>query len=536
MRSGASLPLLLPLLLSTAFGQAPQGFTLAGVVVQDGTNQPLNHALVTIRTQGKPVRQAMYLTAANGGFAFLLPAGKYELTAMKEGYPRQSYLEDEGFSTAIVVGPAIDSAHIVFPLKAPCTISGTVFDDRGDPVRQALVHLLKKSVVQGRLRVRQSGQKMTDSSGGFSFDGLAPGIYLLGVSGRPWYAINSINRNPGMPVQDTSGISRDVAYPLTYYSDTIDPAAATPIEISEGTQAKVQITLHAVPAVHVNMTGGDIQSGRGMNAQVFALGPDGVQIRMNAFMGWFSGQANMSGLAPGRYVLDIQSFNAANGGRAQQLGSKLVDLDKDTTLDPSEPQKISISGKLTVEGSGASGEPVTLNLRNEGGGQFAQTTVAADGSFTFETDNLRLGQYSVGMSNAAGLYLKSIAATGAKYSNGELDVTGGDVQLTITASTAVKELSGLAVKDDKPFAGAMILLLPKNGGMPSQTRRDQSDSDGSFTLKDVVPGSYLLLAIDDGRQFAYQDAAVMKPYLPHAQTLTVPADGQLKVNVMARQR
>jgi hypothetical protein len=132
--------------------------------------------------------------------------------------------------------------------------------------------------------------------------------------------------------------------------------------------------------------------------------------------------------------------------------------------------------------------------------------------------------------------LKSIAATGAKYSNGSLDIGGGDVQLAITAAAGAKQVEGLAVKDDKPFAGALVLLLPKNASLASQVRRDQSDSDGTFTLHEVAPGDYNLLAIDDGHQFAYQDPAVIKPYLPRAQAITVPVDGQLTVKVIARQK
>ena len=58
----------------------------------------------------------------------------------------------------------------------------------------------------------------------------------------------------------------------------------------------------------------------------------------------------------------------------------------------------------------------------------------------------------------------------------------------------------------------MILLLPRDGN-PDEIRRDQSDSDGTFTLPDVLPGHYTLIAIDNGHDLAYQDRAVMSKYL-----------------------
>lgn len=82
----------------------------------------------------------------------------------------------------------------------------------------------------------------------------------------------------------------------------------------------------------------------------------------------------------------------------------------------------------------------------------------------------------------------------------------------------------------------MVLLLPENSDRNDLTRRDQSDSDGTFTLPEVVPGRYRVLAIENGHGLAYQDPALIKPYLPLSQVVTVSAGKQptLKVNVQGR--
>jgi carboxypeptidase family protein len=520
-----------------------QGFMLTGIVVRDGTNQPLNHVLVTITRQAHRSSQAMYLTSTDGRFAFSnLPAGKYELAAMKEGYARQTYLQDEQYSTAIAVGPAIDSEHLVFPIRPPAILSGSVFDDRGDPVARAQVHLLKKSVVGGKLRVTQSGQKQTDSSGGFSFDQLTPGAYLLAVSAQPWYATAFFNQSLAVAGQDSAGVPPSVTYPVTYYPGVTDPGSAAPIDVREGAQAKVQLTLHATPSARVSMPA-DGQNGRVPGAMIFALGPDGIQIPVNAFMFMGSGQTRWNGVAPGRYVVGLMNFNPSMGdGRPQQMGAKVIDIAGDTMLDTSETIKISVSGKLTLEetqvsGNNVSRQPIRLFLMSENGGPGAQATVTADGSFQFENNFLRLGRYTIRLMNAPELYLKSVTATGAKYSDGSLEISSsGDVQLAITAAGGIQKLEGISLKDGKPFGGAMILLLPKDDNLTSDIRRDQSDSDGTFTLGNVVPGDYILLAIDDGHQLAYRDPAVIKQYLPQGRTITVPAQGQIIANVTARQK
>jgi hypothetical protein len=521
--------------------QVTQGFMLAGVVVRDGTNQPLNHVLVTISARAPRLRQAMYLTGADGRFAFSnLPAGKYELAAMKEGYARQTYLQDEQYSTAIAVGPTIDTERIVFAMRPPAVLSGSVLDDRGDAAYHARVHLLKKSIVRGKWRVTQAGQTQTDSSGGFNFDGLTPGTYLLAVSGRPWYAASFMNPVPVVRQQNSDGVSRDVAYPVTYYPGTPDPASAAPIEVREGAQAKVHLTLHAMPSARVSMPS-ETRNGRGPGGMLFAIGPDGVQIPVDASPFITKGQFSWNGVPPGRYMLNVMNFSSPDGGNLQQTGSKMIDIAGDTTVDMSDATKLNVSGKLVLEGppgsgGNAPGQPIRLVLASENRGSGAQATVGADGSFQFESNFLQLGQYTIQMLNARELYLKSIVAAGAKYSDGILDIaSGGDVQLTITVAAGLQKLEGVALKDGKPFAGAMVLLLPKDR-MVSEIRRDQSDSDGTFTLPGVAPGDYILLVIDDGHQFAYRDPAVIKQYLPHGRAIAVPGEGQIIANVTTRQR
>jgi hypothetical protein len=46
-------------------------------------------------------------------------------------------------------------------------------------------------------------------------------------------------------------------------------------------------------------------------------------------------------------------------------------------------------------------------------------------------------------------------------------------------------------------------------------RRDQSNSDGSFSLNEVVPGNYTLVAIDNGWTLEWAKREVIGPYLAH---------------------
>ena len=68
----------------------------------------------------------------------------------------------------------------------------------------------------------------------------------------------------------------------------------------------------------------------------------------------------------------------------------------------------------------------------------------------------------------------------------------------------------------------MIVLVPKNPEANlDRFRRDQSDLDGSFVLKNVIPGTYTIVAVEDGWELDWARAAALSPYLERGQTIEV---------------
>jgi hypothetical protein len=78
----------------------------------------------------------------------------------------------------------------------------------------------------------------------------------------------------------------------------------------------------------------------------------------------------------------------------------------------------------------------------------------------------------------------------------------------------------------------MIVLVPKNPDRDHDLfRRDQSDLDGSFSLKNVIPGSYSILAIENGWDLDWAEPAVLAGYLKHGQTVAVEGRAQTAVHL-----
>lgn len=515
------------------------GFTIAGTVVQETTHQPVNRVLVTIEPTQHPEQSLSVVTAGDGRFSFSgLPAGKYSLSTQVGSSPATAFHQDGQYSTAIVTGPNLDTEHIVFAAAQFSSISGTVNDEEGEPVRGAQVHLFRRGVFNGRNRVVSLGQTSTNAVGEFYWGHLQPGIYLIGVAARPWYAQNYPPPSPhGSSLnadQATAPSDLDVAYPVTYSGGATDPDSATSIQISPGSPGSVQILLRPVPAARVHVASSAQQP---PNVSLAAVGPGDLSIPVNS--GMFSStpsERTLVGIAPGKYWMTAQRFSP---GRFRVGGRQEVEITGDSTLNLDDVPKAAISGKLTFEDPDPpKGRQAVVILSDGVNGQHTTfLQVGADGSLA-ANGVAEPGKYDLRLANAPGYYLKSVAVKGGSYSGGVLQIPeNGAIQLSLVAAKGLSDIEGIALRNDQPFAGAMVLLIPENSNA-AFIPRDQSDTDGTFTLRGVPPGKYRLVAIDDGRDLAYADSGVIQPYLPAGQTVLVPVqnEAKLKVSVQARQR
>jgi len=518
-------------------------FNISGVVVQHQTNQPLKRARVTIMQNDHPDRQASLMTAEDGHFTFTgVPQGKYTLMAESHGEQR-TFQQDDFFSTGTVTGPALDSEHIVFPFLAPTSLSVKVIDEEGEPVRGVQVLLFNKRVSAGWSHIELAGQNSTGPEGSSRFAHLEPGTYYAAASGRPWYAQDPVANAPGEDAEAAAEL--DVAYPITYYAATQNPEAAAPIRLAEGDKTQLQITLRAVPAMKISVDGisgnPDPAHGGQIMSVLEAIGPGGIRFPAMASSYESDGERQMRGVAPGNYVVSVSQFGAGPRGH-QSLGSARVTASAEAHVNASELTRTTVSGHVVMEGR-AEGADLAIRLVQPANGVNVFCPVGRDGSFRCsmrgqQGAGITPGLYQVRLARSEELYAKSIAVKGAAYASGLLDIREGTTaDLSIVAAKGSTKLNGIALAAGRPFSGAMVLLVPQDSGSDGGIPRDQSDSDGTFTLPDVHPGKYLLVAIDHGHDFEYHNGKVLQPYLAGAQSVEIPLthDDLVRVNVQQRQ-
>jgi Carboxypeptidase regulatory-like domain len=146
--------ILIPLLLLAVFsslGRAQESTasscpcTLRGTVVDSVSGAPVRGALVT-SSLGSPNAT---LTDAEGSFHFDgLPRGTVSLSAIKRGFlpPQPFLIHYTNFQVAPGAPPA------VIKLTPSAVITGRFVDDRGDPMENFRIELLRRAPGEGKRR------------------------------------------------------------------------------------------------------------------------------------------------------------------------------------------------------------------------------------------------------------------------------------------------------------------------------------------------------------------------------------------------
>lgn len=576
----------------------PAAYRIAGIVVDSVTGQPLEGAEVTVASVTNPEEQQTFLTSSTGRFVFAsVSPGKYRLTTNRRGYATQAFHEHEVFSTAIVVGPGLDSEHIRFPLAPSSVVTGMVTDDWGDPIRDAKVLLFQQSMFDGSRGLRNINQATTDDEGRYRFAHLLSGTYALAVYARPWYAqspmevrgvqgdVNLVDHNVVIESTAESLIADhegplapppdplfDVVYPITFFPNASSLAQATRLALAPGATETADFQLHAVPSIHlrvrvpvqstpVTITSGTPDSAENSQetstsaeidsspdvALALKIGDSYTDQIEPARKQIAPGIVELSGIPPGQIEAFMVTGSMLSGPEDSVVShGRTLNLSGDTELDFSaQGDAAAVSGVVlssrfppppttASQASADQGEgSLSMNIvfRSLKTGESYDATISDHGKFSFASATLPTGAYEVEFAQP-GLRVASLEATGATVSGRTIEIPAGQpINLNVHAVEANCTLSGFALKNGKPVAGAMVLLVPQDPGHDmSLYHRDQSDSDGSFSMSPLFAGRYILLAIENGWDLEWADPRVMFQYLPGGQPLELKPGASLTLN------
>jgi hypothetical protein len=503
-------------------------FKITGTVVNSITGAPLGKARITLMDTANRANMLSVVTGDDGHFEFhSLYRAKYSLQGAKRGFISAAYEQHEQFSTAIVTGPGFNTENLVFRLTPLAFLSGKVIDESGDSVRNARVMLFVESHQGGIKRISPRGADTTDDEGYYEFAALAPGNYFVSVSAKPWYAfhLSPSARSGGSSSPGPTPL--DVGYPTTYNNGATDSQSATPFPLLAGDHAQIDVHLSPVPVVHLMFRVAEDQQQFRMpqlQRRVF----DTVEYVQNeGIQSIAPGVFELNGVPAGKYTVILPD---SQSGRPQQ--SSQITLDKDgQELDISRGEamaSVKLSVKIPHQSPGS--QQVTIGLQDSRMRVIAANVIDAAGDVTLES--IPPGKYALVAFSADKRY--SVIRTvfsGVATSNNVLTLTpGSSLSGTVFLALGVVSVEGFVHRGGRPSSGVMVALIPKDPQSHlDMFRRDQSDSDGSFALPAVIPGTYTLIAVEDAWGFQWLQPDVLNRYLQHGQNLTI---GELMTNTV----
>jgi 5-hydroxyisourate hydrolase-like protein (transthyretin family) len=532
-------------------------FKITGMVVDAGSGQPLAGAEVRATRAVQGSRPLAVATGSDGRFAFeSLEAGRYVLSARKRGYASTNFQQHDNYFSSVIVGSGLDTENLVFQMRAAAAISGQVNDDAGEAVRNAQVMLFRQSLAGGEKSVQWVNQKQTDDLGRYRFSGLQLGTYYVAVSAQPWYAqFNPAPRLQAQIMRDVqAGITRgtqvqappapppqanslDVVYPLLYSPGATDPARASPLSLLPGEQATADFTLYPLPSVHLKLQmRGNADPGQefnsiNVNGMQATFGDHQVPV-LTRTISMNRNEVEVT-LPPGHIQLNITQVQNNRVVTRWQQG---LDVSRDAEIPLVVPAGgATVGGTVKLPAGGTLTRQCLVVIRYRETGQGFRGSITPEGTFEIRAQQqpLRPGAYDVFLSNCPAYHVDRVTSPNVKTSGRGFELGATDAaRLVVELGAGLGRVDGVAQRDGQAASGVLVLLVPVDEpAAASLIRREQTNSDGSFSWTAIRPGLYTILAVDNGWNLEWAKPEVLKPLLPSGETLRVEPNGQHRVTV-----
>jgi hypothetical protein len=329
----------------------------------------------------------------------------------------------------------------------------------------------------------------------------------------------------------------DVAYPTLFYPDVTDADAATPIPIKGGERLQTDFIFHAEHAMHLRipMTEAEMKRGYGISVSHSVFGePETLPVNMSSDG---SGMV-IDGLLPGHYDVTVTK-NYYDVGVTKNDVKNETHFSADVTGDSAQVSDEENKTNVTVAGRVISNEgklpprsEMALVARHSRNGSFAQVNDA--GEFTFSVPS---GSYEV-LGQINHHYLATVSATGASLVGRVLTVKAGATpRLEVLLGSSYGQIDGTVMHDGHPASAATVFLVPDHPGENTILfRRDQSDSDGTFTLPGILPGHYRVIAIERGWELEWAKPSVLAPFLVKSRQVDVRGNDHLQGTIELQTR
>jgi hypothetical protein len=526
------LPVLIALGMALAFGQDTGKLgSLSGRVVNSATGEGIRRADVVMRgsaggaMRGDRTEQTARAatTDAEGKFVFEgVEAGNYFLMVQKQGYVAARQSGIAGRSIRVTAGQEVSGLE--YKVQPQAVITGRVVDDEGEPVQGIPVMVMQRRFMNGKRRWMQSNGGTTNDLGEFRIFNLPPGKVV--VSAMP-------NRGRAMafagPLVATQfgGEVNEQQYVPTYYPNAFDSEQATVIETKPGqTISNVDIQLRRGTVFRISGRVIDPESQGGpMRFGVSAMRSDDTMRGGEGASTKPDGTFEIRGVRPGTYTLTATTYDQRMSAGQRRLGVARLDVSGDVegvNIEIKSGFKVSGTVAIQTANTGEKADPKSASIMfapAEQGMFFGpppQVTVAADG--TWSAESVTPGVYRLNAmlrsTDGAPSYVAAVTVGGEDYLGRELDMTQGPVgPIRVVMSTNSGTINGTLDTSDASSEGASFAVaIPVEAKfrLVDQVRPSQVAQDGSYSIRGLRPGEYLVFAFDQYQSGALEDPEIFK--------------------------
>jgi len=431
-----------------------------------------------------------------------VPAGSYEVSPSAPAFVLADF-NPSARGKSVVVSEDENVDGINFSLIRGGVITGKVIDADGRPAIQQQVHIFRLEDMerQGPQRsVFSFANAMTDDRGIYRMYGVRAGRYKV-ATGRG----------------DDAFIGRSSTFRTTYqqvfHPDVTDPARATIIEVSEGSEAaNVDIKLGAAMQTF-NVSGRVVNSENNQPLPNIRFGLQRIAGQRIEFVNSLvvsneQGEFVIEGLTAGKYAVYL--FPLPNSElRAENFTFDVLDQDV-SGLSIKLSKGATLSGVIVLENEDQTAWKKVAEMQVHafvmppGGGsmgfnQSGSASIAPDGSFRLAglpagTANMQIGPAN-GPSINRGIIITRIERDGVMMPRG-VEVKEGEqiTGLRVMVSYGNGTIRGVVKLENGTLPpGAQIFVrLTKPGESFSGLRPPQVDERGHFMMEGVPPGDYEL--------------------------------------------
>jgi len=417
-----------------------------------------------------------------------------------------------GIPLAVNAGQAIKG--IDFKLQPNAVISGKVVDEEGEPLNYVLVGALQAAYIRGRRQFVPVRTGNTNDLGEFRISNLPEGKYLV---------VAALTRQGGAkPSEDGT----ETAYLPTYYPNSPDANSAAWVSVTAGSEAGgTDIRLIRTRAVRVKGRVVGATVGRRLSVRLSPRNPGMLEaiFSRNVPVKAPDGSFQIGSVTPGSYllrVMDMSTPRSAGVSVPVEVGDKPVE---GLTVEFTPP--LVLNGEIVYDGGPHPREAphqqrVFLEAL-DAMGMPAMAVVAVDG--TFQLHGVAPGNYYVRLAPLPeGAYLSAVTFGNQRMDSQGLEIgraSAGKLEIKLRMAAAQVEGS-VHDAEGKPVPGAPVALIPKSKNYWLY-RSASTSQNGTFGFKNVVPGDYLLLAVENMDPGAFLDEQVAKHHESKGEKITL---------------